>query len=91
MDVRVHRTPMTRIERIDANLIGFYPFAGSALACGVQRGLILLANSFSAGGARDISQWLSEVSPPAHVPRPSGAENNFAEYASSISPRRLAF
>src|SRR6266542_2504195 len=31
MDVRVHRTRMTRIERIDADLIGFYPLAGAEL------------------------------------------------------------
>ncbi len=47
MDVRVHRTLMTRIERIDAGLFGFYPLAGSALAYGVRRVLIPLANSFS--------------------------------------------
>jgi hypothetical protein len=45
MEVRVHKTLMTRIERIGADLLGFYPLAGSALACGVRRGLILLANS----------------------------------------------
>src|SRR5262245_57465877 len=58
MDVRIHRTLMTRIERIDADLFEFYPLAGSAIACGVRRvlaalrlnkakrrGLILLANS----------------------------------------------
>ena len=36
---------MTRIEPIDADLFGFYPLAGSALAYGVRRVLILLANS----------------------------------------------
>jgi len=36
MDVRVHRTLMTRIERIDADLFGFYPLAGIAerMECG---------------------------------------------------------
>jgi hypothetical protein len=36
---------MTLIERIDADLLGIYPLAGSALASGVRRALILLANS----------------------------------------------
>jgi hypothetical protein len=30
MNVRVHRTLMTRIEWIDADLFGFYPLAGLA-------------------------------------------------------------
>jgi len=47
-------------------------------------GSILLANSFSAGGARDISRWRSEAQPPANIPRPSGARNSFAEFANSI-------
>jgi hypothetical protein len=34
MDVRVHGTRMTRMERIDADLFGFYPLAGSALMYG---------------------------------------------------------
>ena len=42
MDVRVDRTRMTRIERIDADLFGFYPLAGSALAYGVRRALAAL-------------------------------------------------
>ena len=45
MDVRAHRTRMTRIGRIDTDLFRFYPLAGSALAYGARRALILLANS----------------------------------------------
>jgi hypothetical protein len=30
MDMRAHRTLMTRIEQIDADLFGFYPLAGIA-------------------------------------------------------------
>jgi hypothetical protein len=42
MDVQVHRTLMTRIERIDAYLFGFCKLAGSALAYGVRRVLAAL-------------------------------------------------
>jgi len=45
MDVRIHRTWMRRIARIDADLLGIYPLAGSALSYGARRALILLTNS----------------------------------------------
>ena len=53
---RVNRTRMRQIERIDAELFGFYSLAGSALAYGVRRALILLANS-----ALAISHWLLTI------------------------------
>jgi hypothetical protein len=39
----------------------------------------------------DLSRWLRFAPPPANFRRPSGAENNFAEFASIISPRRVSF
>src|SRR5262245_59965044 len=33
----------------------------------------------------DLSRWLRFASPPANFLRPSGADNNFAEFASSIT------
>src|SRR5262245_17598420 len=64
MDVQIHRTRMRRIERIDADLLGIYPFVGSALAYGAPRALILLADSYSAGGAAEISRWGGVAQPP---------------------------
>ena len=42
MDALAHRMRMTRIERFDADLFGFYPLARSALAYGVRRVLAAL-------------------------------------------------
>src|SRR5262245_23950970 len=64
MDVRVHRTPMTRIERIDANLLGFYTLVGSALACGVRRVLIPLANSENGTVQGAVATWWTRKSFP---------------------------
>jgi hypothetical protein len=36
----------------------------------------------------DLSRWLRFAPPPANFRRPSGAENNFAEFASSIRSER---
>src|SRR6266511_6094487 len=64
MDVRVHRTLMTRIERIDAGLFGFYPLAGSALAYGVRRVLISLANSENGTVQGAVATWWTRKSLP---------------------------
>ena len=37
----------------------------------------------------DLSRWLRFAPPPAKFRRPSGEENNIAEFASSISGERL--
>ena len=39
----------------------------------------------------DLSRWLRFAPPPANFRRPSGAETNIAEFASSISPRRAPY
>jgi len=46
---------MTQIERIDADLFGFYPLAGSALACGVRR--VIAALRFNKAKRR----WLAAL------------------------------
>ena len=55
MDARVDRTLMTWIERIDGDLFGFYPLAGSAPAYGVRRVLIPLANWYGTGSGSDLA------------------------------------
>jgi len=54
MGVQVHRT---RIERIEADLLVFYPLAGSALAYGVRRALIPLANSENGTVQGAVATW----------------------------------
>src|SRR6266511_911271 len=64
MEVRINRTLMTRIERIDADLLGFYPLAGSALAYGVRRALIPLANSKNGTVQGAVATWCTRKSLP---------------------------
>src|SRR5262245_48521159 len=55
MDGWIHRTQMRLVERIDADLFGFYPLAGSALAYGVRRGMIPLTNWYGTGSGSDLA------------------------------------
>src|SRR5262245_2198991 len=57
------------------------------LECGESR---LLANSYSPGGAMEISRRRRFAPPPANFHRLSGARSSFAEFASSLSHRRFA-
>src|SRR5215475_8696149 len=66
MDARVDRTLMTWIERIDGDLFGFYPLAGSAPAYGVRRVLIPLANWYGTGSGSDLAPCGQRL------PRPPG-------------------
>src|SRR5215471_7740816 len=56
MDVRVHRTLMTRIERIDADLFRFYPLAGIAerMGCGEPSPLCFLETQSGEGSPHPI-------------------------------------
>src|SRR6266508_5889813 len=97
MDVRVHRTRLTRIERIDADLFRFYQLAGSALAYGVRRVLILLANSaklFRAPeGRRKLAGGGARAQPPGQVEEDCSRPGRDAgpEFATGLIPVRRPF